>query len=375
MAIRLIATGPTAPDGHGRRPRGVTLGARLAASLLLLVTAMVTTTPAHAAAHDLLLDGADWLGGNGVDVYEDDGNVPNQYHGVAVGEQSITTGEKWQCVELINRLYLVQEWIDSTWSGNGNQMYGTAPAGLVKSGQGSISTIQPGDVLVWDDTPANPAPGVDYYGHAGVVDTVTDNGDDTSSVVSVNQNTSVVRLTHTWNHDTKRIGGGLNGYHLVGVVHAPDTVVEEPDGDSPTSLLLNGEFEPGLANWIEAWGPTGSDRIWMSGNPYDGTRSVHLDGDGSWARIQQAVANHPNTGQSFVAEAMVRAPSDTAQVSLTILATGINPTESQQTTITVTDQWTPIRVPLTLGADHTRIQVSISTPAGNTVLIDTTSLS
>jgi hypothetical protein len=65
------------------------------------------------------LQGSQWLGGSGVPVYSN-GNtctVTNVYDKLPNGLKS---GMKWQCVELVNRLYLTKGWISRTWSGNGN---------------------------------------------------------------------------------------------------------------------------------------------------------------------------------------------------------------------------------------------------------------
>ncbi len=54
--------------------------------------------------------------------------------------------------------------------------------------RGSISSVDSGDVIVWDDG---------GYGHVGIIKTVTDNGNGTSTVVSVNENICTMQLTHT----------------------------------------------------------------------------------------------------------------------------------------------------------------------------------
>ena len=174
-----------------------------AMSILTILLIPALTTPAGASTRNLpvgsvVLSGSDWLGGRGVDVY---GNGP------------LNEWNQWQCVELVNRLYATNGWVDSHWSGNGNQKYDTAPPALRRSPQGAIHDLGPGDVLVWNDG---------GYGHVGVVDTVAHNGGTTRTVVSVNQNTSSVKLTHTWNTSTNSITGGLGGYSLLGVVHAPE---------------------------------------------------------------------------------------------------------------------------------------------------------
>lgn len=46
----------------------------------------------------------------------------------------VTAGEKWQCAELINRLYLTKGWISSTWRGDAGQpMWDNTPGNLRKT--------------------------------------------------------------------------------------------------------------------------------------------------------------------------------------------------------------------------------------------------
>ena len=75
----------------------------------------------------------------------------------------VVSGEEWQCVELVDRLYLTRGWIRSTWFGNGADMYRLAPRNLAKQPQGSISFLSPGDVISYE------SPGGVEPGHAGIV--------------------------------------------------------------------------------------------------------------------------------------------------------------------------------------------------------------
>ncbi|HET7247929.1 MAG TPA: hypothetical protein VFJ07_24185 [Streptosporangiaceae bacterium] len=67
----------------------------------------------------------------------------------------IISGSEWQCVELINRLYITRGWIGATWHGNGgdsspglnDSMFDRAPGSLSKQANGSISHVAPGDVV------------------------------------------------------------------------------------------------------------------------------------------------------------------------------------------------------------------------------------
>src|SRR4051812_20819759 len=122
---------------------------------------------ATAACDDVLIPGSAWMRGTGVDIRS---NGPNT--GSAVSCRPFTTdlqrdvpqwGLGWQCVELVNRLYMTRGWITSTWQGNGGDMYNTAPANLAKDPQGSIRSLSLGDVVVFG---SELGPG---YGHAAVV--------------------------------------------------------------------------------------------------------------------------------------------------------------------------------------------------------------
>jgi CHAP domain len=159
----------------------------------------------------VLLNGTGWLNGDGVTVYSNGSTCTvtgTYYHLPGTG---VETGMEWQCVELVNRLYLTRGWIGSTWSGNGNQMYYTAPANLSKQPQGSISHLSPGDVVSYAGGTA---------GHVAIVNTVTPNGSGGYTIGLVNQNIAGGPYT------TTTLSGGYltapwNGYAVIGVIHAP----------------------------------------------------------------------------------------------------------------------------------------------------------
>src|SRR5689334_10797898 len=63
-----------------------------------------------------------WPGGfAGVRVLSDGGGyVTNCYNYARTPSgKSVKSGMEWQCVELINRLYITKGWINSTWMGDG----------------------------------------------------------------------------------------------------------------------------------------------------------------------------------------------------------------------------------------------------------------
>lgn len=159
----------------------------------------------------LELSGSNWLSGQGVDVYSNgptaSGPSPDTYNYVNnINNVPTQSGIEWQCVELVNRLYLTRGWITSTWVGNGNQLFANAPANLTKEANGSITYLQPGDVITLDDKD---------LGHAGIVNSVSG-----SAVQIVNQNTKAVYSSATWANGTIKMSG-WNKYTVQGVIHAP----------------------------------------------------------------------------------------------------------------------------------------------------------
>jgi hypothetical protein len=159
-----------------------------------------------------------WPGGFvGVPVYSNGKPAysSNCYHHVTTSTgKSVESGMEWQCVELVNRLYLTEGWITSTWTGNGDQLYNNAKAvGLTsEQKQGSISYLAPGDVISFS-YPSDPSLG----GHAAVVSQVSG-----SAITLVNQNTAKKDvLSHATLAGSTLTMQGWVGYKPIGVIHAP----------------------------------------------------------------------------------------------------------------------------------------------------------
>jgi surface antigen len=189
---------------------------RRAVALILLIavslSASVANPPLAAASTDLrtatsvpygqvVVSGNRWLGGGGVDVISNYGRT--------------LTGT-YQCVELINRLYETKGWIDpGTWRGDGHQRYANAPAHLAKEPQGSITRVNPGDVIVFNTNFfAN-------YGHVAVVDNVVG-----SSIRTLSQNTFPADMNSrnlTWSGGNILVNGSST--RVTGIVHAPESSV------------------------------------------------------------------------------------------------------------------------------------------------------
>jgi hypothetical protein len=132
-------------------------------------------------------------------------------------------GEKWQCVEFINRLYLTKGWISSTWRGDaGPAFYDNAPSNLTKQTNGAVSYLGPGDVVVINVFFDGSSDG----GHALVVNDNSHVSSGTVNLVSQNSGfdtNSEPVVSGTIRNGSVTVGGGGGGYtySTVGVVHAP----------------------------------------------------------------------------------------------------------------------------------------------------------
>jgi hypothetical protein len=231
-----------------------------------------------------LLESSNWLNGQGVDVYS---NYPNQgisSGGAACGgknfQNGILTGYQWECVELVNRLYLTHGWISQNWYGNGGgtqSMYYYAPSNLVKQPNGSITKLAPGDAVMFN---VSGAPD----GHVAVVNTVSG-----SSVQFVSQNFGTDSSPQVFTTGT--ISGGtltvnVPGMSVIGVVHAP----VENVANTVHAGNVNGDAKAGLvavndnSTWVMTSNGNGfnAPQEW-SGLPFYGTKATlvaDVNGDG-----------------------------------------------------------------------------------------------
>lgn len=213
--------------------------------------------------------GNSWMRGSGVDIYSNgpssSGPSPDTYHYINnVNSVSTQTGIKWQCVELINRLYIQKGWTTSTWSGNGYQMFGNSPSDLQKESQGSITSIKPGDVIAMSG-------GYDSLGHVAVVSSVASNN--TFTIAS--QNTSAVYDTSFALVNGSITKSGWSVYDIQGVVHAPRT---------PYLLVRQGSDLLGKLGLSDAW-PNPALTNGASDVRADGKRIVIKNGSGEiWGK-------------------------------------------------------------------------------------------
>lgn len=172
----------------------------------------------------VLLPAASWLGGGGVDVMSNgaDQGTGKQCSKALSRVGPVTAGERWQCVELVNRLYLTRGWIASAWNGDGGELFATAPGNLAKQANGSITSVSPGDVVsIRERHNGKLRP----HGHVAVINT---SGTVTSGTIPlVNQNggskgNALVTSYATLSGGKLSLPGGSGwSYVVVGVVHAP----------------------------------------------------------------------------------------------------------------------------------------------------------
>jgi alpha-tubulin suppressor-like RCC1 family protein len=141
----------------------------------------------------------------------------------------IRTGEEWQCVEFVNRLYLRRGWITggssstAPWRGSaGPTFYNDAPSNLTKQLNGSVPYLGPGDVVIIDVFQYGSPDG----GHVLVVNDTSDVKSGTVNLVSQNsgyETNSEPVVSGKITDGTVTVGGGNAEwtYTTYGVVHAP----------------------------------------------------------------------------------------------------------------------------------------------------------
>ena len=200
-------------------------------SLAVLATPGLMVTDAHAVAPgscgSVLLAGSSWLKGLGVAVHS---NGSHEGTGVSCSSKlsyvkGVRAGGEWQCVELVNRLYLSRAWIEGHWAGNGDQLYANAPNGLKKQPNGSVSYLAPGDVISVKEYRNGTYEG----GHAAVVDASSKVTSGIVSVVSQNSGSpsnATPQRTASITRGAVVYAGGASGkwsYKVVGVIHAPNS--------------------------------------------------------------------------------------------------------------------------------------------------------
>ena len=258
----------------------------------------------------VILSGSSWLGGGGVNVYS---NGSDEGTGTSCGGTStvngITAGSEWQCVELVNRLYLTKGWISSHWSGDGDTLYANAPGNLSKQANGSVSYLGPGDVLSIDvDDSGSPLDG----GHALIVNDSSDVSSGTVQLVSQNgASNQSPTATATISNGTVTIpSSGDYSYPVIGVIHAPNSAPPPPPPppQSGTDLLENGGFNGAWGGWAVVGGSNFA--VYSNGqvpgvNAYEGSGYAATNTSASGGGIYQDVAATIDAGNTYCASAEV----------------------------------------------------------------------
>jgi len=209
-------------------------------STLIISASFIPTIALTGTAHadvscspdSVNLSGSSWLSSSGVNVCgADEGStnvcVPvsgapyDSTHCSAYSHSGgyVWSGTEWQCVEMVNRLYLTKGWTTTTWIGNGNSIKDDVSnhPGLTKQDDGSVSYLNPGDVITFTYS---------TDGHAGIINTVG------STIQIVNQNTSDANKYSSAHIASGTSLGASNadldmtgwaGYDVQAIIHHPST--------------------------------------------------------------------------------------------------------------------------------------------------------
>ena len=181
--------------------------------------------------------------GGGVPVYSngpaDEGTGSDCTSGSFV-VNSHRTGEKYQCVEFVNRLYLTKKWINSPWNADAGKPFWTAtPKKLQKQNQGAVSYLGPGDIVdinVYHYNTKTKKSELDG-GHVLIVNSTSRITNGKAELVSQNSGYLGVSKPVVWgviSHGNVTVSGGGNGwsYTTIGVIHAP--IATKPPVPTPS---------------------------------------------------------------------------------------------------------------------------------------------
>lgn len=186
-------------------------------------------SPHSVKAESMVLPGPDWLSGGGVDVMAsgDGSNMCISKPGAPATSfcpaNTTHTGTKWVCVELVSRLYLTKGWITTRWQGSGNTLKNYVPAGLTLQNNGSISYVNPGDVVTYNNIN-------NTDGHAAIVDSFAGN---TANIINQNGslNSTATISSGSLSNANATFSASWSGFTVQAIIHAPTTNPPTPPGN------------------------------------------------------------------------------------------------------------------------------------------------
>ena len=340
---------------------GLALGARPAGAGL----AGDGHVSASLACGEVVLPGYAWLGGDGVDVFSngDDAGNGNSCGGIS-SVNGVVSGEEWQCVELIDRLYLTRGWIRSTWFGNGADMYRLAPGNLAEQPQGSISFLSPGDVISYE------SPGGVEPGHAGIVNEVTPISLGRYEVQMVQQNGFLYTYGILSDGVLTMTTGWVRNFPVIGVIHHPGATPPVP-GTQPANLLQNGSFEHDrTAGW--KWQRPVGGKLYALAKPApdvpEGNNLFEMSTTRTDGSLYQDVTMPLVPGESYTFSIWARANAKVTERICVVLWGVGQSTEHGQTCVRIGSTWTLVSAPYDVGAaglDRLRAQVYLVTTGVN----------
>jgi hypothetical protein len=309
---------------------------------------------------EVVLPGDDWLDGYGVDVFSngDDAGSGTSCGGISY-VNGVVSGEEWQCVELVDRLYLTEGWITKTWFGNGADMYNLAPVNLARQPQGSISFLSPGDVISYQ------SPGGVEPGHAGIVNTVTPIGLGRFEVELVQQNGNLFTSGILSNGVLTMTTAWVRNYPVIGVIHHPGGAAP---ASPPANLLRDASFEnDATAGWTTQNPHGGEIRAAPAYAPLlpEGGNILRLSTTRANGSVYQDVPMGLAPGQSYTFSIWARTNA-TIKERICVVLWGVGEsTENGRTCTTVGATWTLVAAPYDVRAEglfKLRAQVYLFTP-------------